>query len=84
MNEKELESLHLETLATLSVMQAQIHALIAVSPHHHAIRHFYQTAMETHFARGLGRPVPEQFLQALERANQIALQEMPAAPESGA
>ena len=84
MDHKEIEALMLETHAVITVMQAQVQALMLVSPHGPAIHHFYLQQMERHFARGLGSPLPEQFLQALELAHQKALKQMPGAPATGA
>lgn len=76
----ELQAAYEDMLATITVMQAQVQALILASPHRPAIQHFYGKRMEHHLARGLGSPVSDSFLQKLEALHQEALTNMLGAP----
>lgn len=73
-------ALHEEMMATLTILQAQIHALIQVSQHCQGLLHFYQQRMERATARGLGLPVSDRYLEVLAAKDQEAREEIRAAP----
>lgn len=69
-----------ETTVMLTVLQAQMHAVVAVSPSRAALISAYEQRMERHFSNGLGSALPDAFLERLTQAHQRALKEMQSAP----
>lgn len=73
-----------ENTALLTVMQAQVHALIATHPAQGELMLAYRRRMERHLSNGLASPLPDAFLTLLEHQHQKALKEMSEAGASGA
>lgn len=83
MNEQdraELGQLQHANAVLLTVLQAQMHALISASGCREKVIAAYCQRMERHLANGLGSPLPESFLKLLQDQHQQALEEMKSMP----
>lgn len=76
----ELEQLQSENIVALSILQAQIHALIATSDCREKVIDAYCQRMERHLANSLGSPLPESFLKLQQDQHQKALEELKSMP----
>lgn len=76
----ELEQLQHANVVLLTILQAQMHALIATSDCREKVIAVYCQRMERHMANGLGSPLPESFLKLLQDRHQQALEEMKLMP----
>lgn len=73
-----------ESMALMTVMQAQVHSLIATHPARGDLMLAYRQRMERHLSNGLASALKDAVLVRLEHHHQAALKEMSEAGACGA
>lgn len=76
-------AMHQETVATLAALQAAINALISTHPNKSTLLAAFDARMERHISRGLGSPVSDAMIDAVQEKALRVRQEIESSAPSG-